>query len=170
LALALGRRLGLPVHHLDAMAFRPGGAPVDRDAAAAEVARVAAGAAWIVEGNHGAALAVLAARPERVAVLRLGRWRSLWRIARRRVRPAAELRDKGPGGGPQTLPWHLVRHTLLVHPRIEPGHVARIKGAAAGEVAAFADPRDALAWLVRRRRRERVPRAISALDASPGRP
>lgn len=77
LALALGRRWGVPVHHLDRVFFHRGGAPVEWDVGAAETARLAAGEAWVIEGNHSAALEVVAARAQRVAVLRLGRWRSL---------------------------------------------------------------------------------------------
>ncbi|MEM7710637.1 MAG: hypothetical protein AAF264_07795 [Pseudomonadota bacterium] len=146
LVLSLGRRFGWPVHHLDAIFFDPGGAPRDRGAGAAEVERLARDPHWIIEGNHGAALEFAALRADRVVVLQLGPWAGLWRLLRHRVRPTPLLADKGPGGGRQVLPLHLVRCTLFVHPRLEPHHMAKIEASTSGEVRVFEHPRPAAAW------------------------
>lgn len=146
LSLALAERFDLSVHHLDTVFFYPGGAPRDRQSGAGEAARLASGENWIIEGSHGAALEAVAARADRVILLRIGRWRGLSRLVCRRLWTPLLLSDKGPGGGPQILPFHLVRYTLLVHPRLEPLRIAQIDATATGEIRSFRGSKAAFDW------------------------
>lgn len=146
LALLLAEKIGSPVHHLDAIFFHPGGASRDLEIGAAEAAKLAQEECWLIDGNHGAALEAVASQADRVVVLKIGRWRSLLRLLRRRFWTPAVLSDKGPGGGRQTLPMHLVRYAFFVHPRLEPGHLAKIARAANGDVRTFEQSEAALAW------------------------
>jgi adenylate kinase family enzyme len=52
LARSLGRRLGLPVVHLDALYWQPGWRPVTREAFRQRLAEAMAGDAWITDGNY----------------------------------------------------------------------------------------------------------------------
>lgn len=147
LALALHRRFGWQVYHLDTLFFHPDGRPCDIDKAMLALNALATGETWIIEGNHGAAIDTLASRANRVVVLRLGRWQSLWRLIRRRFLQPAALADKGPGGGPPALPLHLIRYAVLTHPHLEEHHLMRIKEATSGQLRVFKDPSQVADWL-----------------------
>ena len=146
LALLLSKKLDLPVHHLDGIFFHPGGTSRDFNIGASEVAKLVQEEHWIIEGNHGVALEIVAPNADRIVVLKIGRWRGLLRLIIRRLRTPTILSDKGPGGGQQILPMHLVRYALFIHPQLEPHHLAKIAGAASGDVCTFEKPEAALAW------------------------
>jgi len=146
-ALALSDRFDVPVHHLDAVFFNSDGTPRSRETSANKAAQLAAGERWIIEGNHGAALDAIAARADRIVLLKIGPMHGLLRQIKRRFWTPRRLAKTGPGGGPPTLPLHLVRYTLWVHPQLEPHHIAKIKNAATGDVRAFSRTKHAIAWL-----------------------
>jgi adenylate kinase family enzyme len=50
LALELGRRLVLPIHHMDRMFWLPGWQPASSEARSVAIAEVLGGAAYILEG------------------------------------------------------------------------------------------------------------------------
>lgn len=52
LAREVGQRLGLPVHHLDALFWKPGWVEANRAAFTAQVDAIAAGDRWITDGNY----------------------------------------------------------------------------------------------------------------------
>lgn len=145
LALRLAARFGWPVHHLDPLFFHADGAVRDRAAVVRDLEARVQGACWIIEGNHGAAIETVACRADRVIVLRISRLQGLWRLVRRRWWAPPELSNKGPGGGPQRLPGHLVRYTLFVHPGLAPQHLAKITRVARGGVSVYDDAEAALA-------------------------
>lgn len=93
-ARRLGDRLGLPVFHLDQAFWRPGWIEAPAEAFRAEVERLAALPAWIIEGNYnGTALEARLARADTLVYLDVPSWLSVVRILRRialthgRVRP-----------------------------------------------------------------------------------
>ena len=93
-ARRLGDRLDLPVFHLDQAFWRPGWVEAPPDVFRAEVERMAALPAWIIEGNYkGTALEARLARADTFVYLDVPSWLSLTRILGRialtygRVRP-----------------------------------------------------------------------------------
>ena len=68
-ARRLGARHGLPVFHLDQAFWRPGWVPAPPAEFAAEVARLAALPAWVIDGTYTATLAPRLARAELVVVV-----------------------------------------------------------------------------------------------------
>ena len=85
LARALGRRLGLPVVHLDEHYWQPGWRPADPDAWRARQARLVRREAWILDGNYLSTLDLRLGAADTVVFVDLPRWRCAWRATRRVV-------------------------------------------------------------------------------------
>src|ERR1051325_1007540 len=80
----LGRRLGLSVHHLDALLWRPGWVMAPEDEELAIVQEVTERDAWIIDGNYGGATVYpRLARADTVIMLDLPRTICLLRAVKR---------------------------------------------------------------------------------------
>jgi adenylate kinase family enzyme len=86
LAARLGERLGLPVVHLDALYWRAGWVATPDDEWARRVAALAAGDAWVMDGNYGGTLDARLAACDTVVFLDLPRRLCAWRVVRRAIR------------------------------------------------------------------------------------
>src|SRR5437899_8742589 len=73
----LGRRLGLPVVHLDVLYWRPGWQEPDTASFRARTAAAGAGDAWISEGNYRETFDLRLPRADTVIILELPRWSRL---------------------------------------------------------------------------------------------
>lgn len=97
----LARRIvalhGLPVFHLDHAYWRPGWSPAPPEEFLAEVERVAALPAWVMDGNYGVALAPRLARADTVVFLDLPPRVYLPRLLRRALVGALVGRTQAPG-------------------------------------------------------------------------
>jgi adenylate kinase family enzyme len=94
LARELGRRLGLPVTHLDALYWQPGWQPpADRAAFDARVLDVVATDRWIIDGGYSTTLPERLRRADTLIVMMAPLWlcfsRVLWRVVayRGKTRP-----------------------------------------------------------------------------------
>ncbi len=83
LARKLGARLGLPVFHLDQAYWCPGWVAAEPGAFRAEVARIAALPAWVIDGNYTGTIAPRLAAADTLIYLDVPAWLSLARILRR---------------------------------------------------------------------------------------
>jgi adenylate kinase family enzyme len=109
LSLALGRRLGLPVVHLDRLRYGPGWTEVEPALFRRRVAEAAAAEAWVVDGTYGEARELMLPRAEVVLWLdqpALRRLRRAWlKVVRYRGRPRADR----PDGCEEAFGWSYVR-------------------------------------------------------------
>jgi adenylate kinase family enzyme len=88
---ALARDAGLPFAELDAIFHQPGWVPLDEGEFRRRVAEVAAGDAWVIDGNYSAVRPLVWARADtviwidlpRLLVMRRLVWRTLRRVALR---------------------------------------------------------------------------------------
>jgi adenylate kinase family enzyme len=96
-ARELGRRLDLPVIHLDVLFFRPGWVETPQDEWRARQKELVAADAWIIDGNHAPTMDVRLQAADTVIMLDMPRWRclqrSLWRSIRHRHRPRIDRAD-----------------------------------------------------------------------------
>ena len=97
LARRLGARHGLPVFHLDHAYWQPGWVPAPYDVFRAEVERIAALPAWVMDGNYGNTLASRLARADTVVFLDLPPRLTLPRVLRRALVGAIVGRTQAPG-------------------------------------------------------------------------
>ena len=95
LAVELGRRLGLEVHHLDAMLWQPGWVMIGREEEHRIQREMAARESWIIDGNYGGTMEIRFARADTIILLEFPRLLCLWRVVKRwlnwRGRPRADM-------------------------------------------------------------------------------
>ena len=103
LAVRLGSRLGLPVHHMDHIHWQPGW--VERSAAdkARLCAEVEAQDTWVFEGNFSTTAANRAARADLLVWLDLPVSLRLWRVTWRKIRGFGQQRPDMAPGCPERL-------------------------------------------------------------------
>ncbi|UPK31679.1 AAA family ATPase [Bradyrhizobium sp. 186] len=110
LALKLGRKLALPVVHLDVLYWRPGWKPSDKTSFRARVAEAIAGETWIVDGSFsGLAFDITLARADSLVVIDRPRWLCQWRILWRSAFDRDKTRSDLPEGSPEQFDWKLMR-------------------------------------------------------------
>ena len=83
LARELGRRLDLPVLHLDEHYWRPGWQRAGPAVWRQIQLRLVAGDAWIIDGNYLSTLELRLGAADTVVFLDVSRWRCVWRATRR---------------------------------------------------------------------------------------
>lgn len=93
LARALAGRLGVPHVELDAMHHLPGWTPIDPDEFATQVAGVAAGDCWVIDGNYSAVRPLVWARADTVVWLDPPRWVAMRRVAWRSLSRGVTRRE-----------------------------------------------------------------------------
>lgn len=110
LALRLGRKLGLPVVHLDVLYWRPGWQASDKTSFRARVVDAIADECWVVDGSFaGLAFDLTLARANTLVVIDRPRWLCQWRIAWRSVFDRDRMRADLPEGCPEQFDWNLMR-------------------------------------------------------------
>jgi adenylate kinase family enzyme len=124
LALGLGRKLRLPVVHLDVLYWRPGWKESDVASFRQRVAAVAAGEGWIVDGSFsGLAMDLTVTRADLMVVIERPRWLCLWRFLWRAAFERQASRPDLPEGCPEQFEWKFVRevwrYDVVRTPRIE---------------------------------------------------
>lgn len=163
LARAVGARLGLPVHHLDALHWHAGWVSTPPDAWARAVAALAAEPRWVIDGNYGGTLDVRLAACDTVVFLDLPRLVCLWGAVRRRWRYAGRARpDMAPGCPERLAPeflWWIWRY-----PRTRrPGILRRLAALPPGTQVVVLRSRRAVAqWLASLPTRDATPGAAPA--------
>jgi adenylate kinase family enzyme len=116
LAARIAARTGLPLIHLDARYWRAGWVETPAAEWSAEVARLTAGEAWVMDGNYGGTLEPRLAACDGVVFLDLPRWLCLARVLRRWLRHAGRTRPDLAPGCPEQLSWEFVRW-IWTYPR-----------------------------------------------------
>ena len=127
LARHIGRRLGIPVVHLDAIYWQPGWVETEPERFREGVAGAAAGEAWVMDGNyHTTHLDLRLARAEAVIWLDLPRYvyfpRTVWRMIRHYGR---ERGDVGPGC-PERFDLPFLRDWVWAYPTRTRGRHAEL--------------------------------------------
>ncbi|MEH3148002.1 MAG: hypothetical protein PGN34_22290 [Methylobacterium frigidaeris] len=103
LARRLGARHGLPVFHLDQVYHRPGWQPAPPEAVRAEVERLAALPAWIIDGNYSDTLAPRFRSADTLIYLDLPTRLTMSRVLRRLATGFGRVRPDAAPGCPERL-------------------------------------------------------------------
>jgi adenylate kinase family enzyme len=92
LARELGRRLDLPVTHLDVLFWQPGWVEPDRDEWEALNRQLVQGERWILDGNYGGTMEIRLAAADTIVLLDPPPLLCIWRVVqRRRAGPRPDL-------------------------------------------------------------------------------
>jgi adenylate kinase family enzyme len=103
LSQRLAAATGLPLIHLDREHWRPGWVEPPRAEWRARVAELAAGDAWIMDGNYGGTFDLRLPRADSVVWLDYGRFRSMARALRRMRTYRGRTRPDVADGCPERL-------------------------------------------------------------------
>ena len=103
LARCLGAQHGLPVFHLDQVWWRPGWIEAPPSEFRAEVERIAALPAWVIDGNYTGTLGPRLLAADTLIYLDVPRWLCLFRILRRTLANHGQVRPDLAPGCPERL-------------------------------------------------------------------
>jgi adenylate kinase family enzyme len=109
LAARLGEATGLPVHHLDALYWRPGWVATPLEEWKEAVAALAAEPVWIMDGNYGGTMDARLAACDTAIFLDLPRTVCLARVIRRSLRYRGRSRPDMAPGCPEQVTGEFLR-------------------------------------------------------------
>lgn len=109
LARELGDRLGIEVHHLDALLWKPGWTLTTREEQREIQRGLFDGESWIVDGNYGATMELRLERADTVIFLDMPTWVCLLGIVKRRIRWHGKTRPDMQRDCPERLDPEFVR-------------------------------------------------------------
>lgn len=130
LAVALARKLGSELVHLDLLRHLPGTDWVQRpDDAFAELHDHAIlGDSWVMEGNYSKLMPQRFARATGIILLDDNRWANFWRYLRR-TQLEARSRVGALQGNKDSIKMEMVRWILVVQPRLRERNLANLRSA-----------------------------------------
>ena len=126
LAVRLGASLGLPVHHLDALYWRPGWQAPTREQWLTTLAPLLAQDAWVMDGNFGGTLDERLAAADTAIVLDLPPLRCVWRTLHRRWRYRGRHRPDMAPGCVEKIDLSFLVWILTYRIRKRPGVLAKL--------------------------------------------
>ena len=109
LAVELGRRLGLPVFHLDREYWRPGWEPTPEDEWLPHVAALVEGERWVIDGNYSSSQHLRFPAADTIVDLDFPRRIALPRVIRRVVQGYGRVRWDLGEGCPERFDWEFLR-------------------------------------------------------------
>ena len=110
LARRLGARYGLPVFHLDQAYWQPGWIETPPEVFRAEVERIAALPAWVIDGNYTALIESRLRAADTLIYLDVPSWLSVLRIVRRVSTSYGGVRADSALGCPERLDLGFLRY------------------------------------------------------------
>jgi adenylate kinase family enzyme len=137
LARRLGAALGLPVIHLDRLAYGPAWTRRAPDALRADLGPALERGAWIVEGTYGEASALTLPAADLVLWLDQPPWLRLFRAWRKTAIHRGRPRADRPDGCEERFGWRYAR-MVLGFGRWSPGLAAQLESLAGGPVRRLA--------------------------------
>lgn len=149
----LSSRLGVPFVEFDAIFHQPGWTPLPDAEFRARVEAIAAGDAWVIDGNYAVARPVVLARATTVVWLDYSRRRVMARVVRRSLARAVTRTELWNGNREDVRSWtasdHPIRWAWSQHGRKRVEYAARFAQPehAHLDVHRFRSPRSAAAWL-----------------------
>jgi adenylate kinase family enzyme len=109
LAKELGRKLGIPVHHLDTLFFGSRAVPTDREEFQQIQNSILAEDCWIIDGNFSGTMGDRLEKADTIIFLHYSTLRCLYGIIRRRIQYHGKSRPDNGEGCPERLEWAFVK-------------------------------------------------------------
>jgi adenylate kinase family enzyme len=134
LARQLGERLGLPVHHADALFHDPGWIARPHKDFIADMVALAVQPGWVIDGNYsnahyGPVIADRLARAGRIIFLDLPRRVTMPRILRRVAHYHGRQRPDSAAGCPERLDWAFLGYCWQWRRAVRPGILRALEAA-----------------------------------------
>ena len=146
LSAQLGRRLDLPVYHLDRLHWQPGWVEGRSEELIEQVAAIAATDRWLIDGNYGGTMAGRLARADSVVYLDFPVLLCFWRALKRIWTWRGQSRPDMTEGCPERFDLEFLLYILRWN------HGPRLRTEAAltgfrGELIRLKNPRALQQWL-----------------------
>ena len=126
LAIELGKRLALPVHHLDRIFWKPGWVSISREALAASVETLVVAPQWIIDGNYSSSMDIRLAACDMVIFLDLPRLTCLWNVLKRRVMYQGRTRPDMSEGCAEQIDAEFLKWIWNFNRDKRPGIIAKL--------------------------------------------
>jgi len=146
LAKELGKRLELPVHHLDRLWWRPGWAHVSREDFDAGLAEILKTDRWIIDGDYSRTLPERLKYADAVILLDYSRTLCLFRALKRIARFRGNVRPDMAEGCPERFDREFLRYVWNFHRDMRPRVEAALEGFS-GELIRLKTPRETEVFL-----------------------
>jgi len=117
LTMQLAEMTGLPVTHLDMLAWTAGWKRRPIEDFERDLDKVLAGERWLVDGNYIASLPQRADKADTIILIDLPLWQCLVRVFRRWWKNRGQQRHDLPEGCLEPLPWTFLKWVLSAPPR-----------------------------------------------------
>ena len=117
LARAMGARLDLPVIHLDQHYWSPGWVAPEPDEWRRRVEALAAGEAWVMDGNYSGTFDLRLPRAQAIVWLDLPRWIYFPRAIRRMLVNHGRVRDDLGAGCPERVDFDFLFRWVWTYPK-----------------------------------------------------
>jgi adenylate kinase family enzyme len=109
LARKLGEVIGIKVHHLDALYWKPGWKMTGKDEWEEIVLKIIKEETWIIDGNFGGTMDIRAQAADTVIFLDYSTTRCLYGIIKRRITYHGRTRPDMNEGCPEKLDWQFIK-------------------------------------------------------------
>ena len=110
LAKTLGKKLNLPVIHLDAYYWQPGWRETSSDCWLEAQQELVKSDRWIIDGNYGSTMDLRLKAADTVIWLDFNRYLCLWRVIKRSLQYAGTTRSDMAKGCPERFNWEFLRY------------------------------------------------------------
>ena len=142
----LGRRLSLPVHHIDQLRWRPGWVECGKEELRAKLQQIIATERWLIDGNYGGSLDMRLSRADTVVYLDFPIRLCLWRLMRRILTYRGLSRPDMAEGCPERFDLEFLLYVALWNrgPRIRTDQRLKPYG---GKIVHLRSPRALEQWL-----------------------
>jgi adenylate kinase family enzyme len=127
LARQLGADLGIPVHHLDKLFWRPGWVKSPPAEFAVKQEAILREPAWIIDGNFGETIQARLRAADTILFLDLPTWVCLWGAVRRYIQYRNRTRPDMTEGNHEKLSWDYLWWILSYRTVRRPRVRARLK-------------------------------------------
>jgi adenylate kinase family enzyme len=146
LAKVIAERHRLPLIHLDRCYWRPGWKAPSETEWAADIERLIAEPAWVMDGNFSSTMPRRAERAEAIVFLDLPRWLCLLRVLRRVITGYGRSRDDVAPGCPERFDWGFLKWIWNYPIRSRPKTLKLLRGYS-GIAVVLRSPGAARAWI-----------------------
>ncbi|MDN7246664.1 topology modulation protein [Planococcus shenhongbingii] len=114
-AAELGEKLGLPVHHLDSIYWKPGWIEAEPAEFRAAQEKVTAGESWIIEGNYSDSFDIRFAKADTFIYLELPLRVCLYRVLKRWLTNIGNTRPDMAEGCPEKMDLEFLKFIVTTY-------------------------------------------------------
>lgn len=146
LALELGKRLCLPVHHLDQLWWQPGWVQDSRDNFDRKLAELLHSESWVIDGDYNRTVRERLRYADTVIWLDYHRMRCVARVLRRTLRLYGRSRPDMPERCPERFDWTFLRYVWNYNRDTRPKLAAAVADFR-GKIFVMRTPSQTAVWL-----------------------